>query len=159
MDSSVCCSVLQWVAVGCSGLQWVAVCCIVLQCVQCVAVCCSLLQPVAVCCSGLRCVEVGCSVLKCVAVCCSVLQCVAVWRMNTQCHYLQGVLCIISTGWRKCTRCLKLQVSFRQKNTNDKVFSQEMTYKDQESHASSPFFNENLIHMTCLIGGREREYV
>ena len=30
---AVCCSVLQWVAVGCSGLQWVAVGCSVLQCV------------------------------------------------------------------------------------------------------------------------------
>jgi len=47
---SVCCSVLQWVAVGCSMLQYVAVCCSMLQYV---AVCCSLLQYVAVCCSML----------------------------------------------------------------------------------------------------------
>jgi len=61
---SVCCSVLQCVAVCCSVLQCGAVCCSVLQCV---AVCCS----VAV----LQCVAVCCSVLQCVAVCCSVLQC------------------------------------------------------------------------------------
>jgi len=57
----VCCSVVQFVAVGCSGLQWVAVCCSISHCV---AVHCSVLQRVAVC----------CSVLQCVAVCCTVLQ-------------------------------------------------------------------------------------
>jgi len=64
---TMCCSVLQCVAVCCS---------------LCVAVCCSVLQCVAVCC---RCVWIShvtntmcCSVLQCVAVCCRVLQCVAV---------------------------------------------------------------------------------
>ena len=103
---SVCCSVLQcvavqFVAVCCSAprsqdisvLQCVVVCCSVLQClakskyqcvaVQCVAVCCS-----AVCCSVLhgsvsQCVAVQCISVCCSAVCrsvlqCSVLQCVAV---------------------------------------------------------------------------------
>jgi len=54
---SLCCSVLQRVAVCCSVLQCVAVCCSVLQCV---AVCCSVLQCVAVCCSVLQCVAVRC---------------------------------------------------------------------------------------------------
>jgi len=138
---AACCSVMQWVAVGCSGLQWFAVCCSVLQCA---AVCCSVLQCVAVCCSVLQCVEVSCSVLKCDAVCCSVLQCVAVWHMNQQCHCLHVVLCKMRAVWRRYTECLKLQVSFRKRNTNHKVFWQKMTYEDQTSHAS---FNENSIHM------------
>jgi len=41
INDTVCCSVLQCVAVCCSVLQCVAVCCSVLQCV---AVCCSVLQ-------------------------------------------------------------------------------------------------------------------
>jgi len=63
----LCCSVLQWVAVGCSvshksrGYLCKA---LVLQCV-------------AVCCSALQCVAVRCSVLQCVAVCCSVMQWIA----------------------------------------------------------------------------------
>jgi len=43
--ATLCCSVLQCVAVCCRVLQCVAVCCSVLQCV---AVCCSVLQCVAV---------------------------------------------------------------------------------------------------------------
>ena len=68
-----CCCVLQWVAVGCSEWQCVAVCCSGLQCV---AVCRGALcmSPCKPCCSVLQCVAVCCSVLQCVAVCCSVLQ-------------------------------------------------------------------------------------
>ena len=78
MCTTVCCSVLQCVAVCC-----IAVCCSVLQCV---AVCCSVLH-----CSVLQCVAlcsgfdfnmpetsmqyVYSSVLQCVAVCCSVFLC------------------------------------------------------------------------------------
>ena len=58
----MCCSVLQFVAMGCSVLQQSYVEVLLL------AVCCSELQRVAVCCSVL---------LECVAVCCSV-RCVAV---------------------------------------------------------------------------------
>jgi len=60
-------------------------CCSVLQCV---AVCCSLLQHVAVCCSLLQHVAVCCSVLQCVAVCCSVLQ--RVGRKRGSCPYFGG---------------------------------------------------------------------
>ena len=98
---SVCCSVLQCVAVCCSVLQvcckCVAVCCRVLQMFcQCVAersinVRWPILQCDAVCCSVL-CVAVCCSVLQCVAVCCSVLQCVAERTINMrrpiQCSHL-----------------------------------------------------------------------
>jgi len=88
---------VQWVVVWVDGEKevlkvcvWeVSMCCSVLQCV---AVCCSVLQCVAVGCSGLQCVAVGYSKLQCglmerkkcsrymydrmqwVAVCCSVLQ-------------------------------------------------------------------------------------
>ena len=85
---SVCCSVLQCVAVcrNVSELQLVAECCVLhlacsstLYVLQCVAVCCSVLQCVAVCCSVLQCVAVCCSVSQCeqVAVSCDVSQCVA----------------------------------------------------------------------------------
>jgi len=53
--TSVCCSVLQCVAVAQTRPAPVS---------QCVAVCCSVLQCVAVCCSVLQCVAVCCSVLS-----------------------------------------------------------------------------------------------
>jgi len=58
---SLCCSMLQCVAVCCRVLQGVAVCCSVLQCdavcrsVQSVAECCRVLQSVAACCRVLQC--------------------------------------------------------------------------------------------------------
>jgi len=106
---TLCCSVLQCVAVRCSVLQCVAVCSSALQCV---AVCCSVLQCVAVCCSVLQCVAftqqstrdimlVWCyliavcsSVLQCIAMCCSAL-CFSqqITRENkiTNCSLLQHV--------------------------------------------------------------------
>jgi len=99
---SVCCSVLQCVAIKETGFHTkasnVKLFDITLEQVDmCVAVCCSVSQCVAVCCNQrkgfsyeslkcktLRChARVGghvcCSVLQCVAVCCSVLQYVAVY--------------------------------------------------------------------------------
>jgi len=82
-DSSVCCGLMQCVAVfGISVLQYAdlrfdaeLVDYKGLQFKKCVAECCSVLQCVAVCCSVLQCVAVCCSVMHCVAaVCCSVLQ-------------------------------------------------------------------------------------
>jgi len=82
--NTLCCSVLQCVAVCCSVLQCVAVCRSVLQCV---AVCYSVLRCVAVSLwlavstfevepkhPMLQCVAVRCSLLQYIAVCCSVLQ-------------------------------------------------------------------------------------
>jgi len=67
---TLCCSVLQCVAVCCSVLQCGVACCSVLQCGY---VNDTLFAPcVAVCCSVLRCVAVCCSVVLRVAVCCSV---------------------------------------------------------------------------------------
>jgi len=70
----MCCSGLQWVAVGCSGLQWVAVCCSVLQYVA-VRVAEYVAARVAECiaihlhfCRQCAAVAVGCSVLQYVAV-------------------------------------------------------------------------------------------
>ena len=82
---SVCCSVLQCVAVRDSVLQCVAVCCIVLQCV---AVCYSVYLERFISsaehpagnthqCVAVRC-SVCCSVLQCMTVCCNMLQYVAV---------------------------------------------------------------------------------
>ena len=110
---SVCCSLLQSVAVCCSLL---AVCCSVLRVVippiceisliymckvdqpnallsgvyvaVCFVVCCSVFQRVAVCCSLLQSVAVCCSLLQSVAVCCSALQSVAVCCSLLQCCYM-----------------------------------------------------------------------
>ena len=103
--NTLCCSVLQRVAVCCSVLQCVAVCCGVRSCdfdksitivvakdpvLQRVAVHRSVLQCVAVCCSIRSCgfdkdiatsspKTLCCSMLQCVAVCCSVLRRVILW--------------------------------------------------------------------------------
>ena len=55
-ENTVCCSVLQCVAVYCCVLQYVAVCCSVLQCV---ALCCTVLHCVALCCVTHPCVLIG----------------------------------------------------------------------------------------------------
>jgi len=99
---TVCCSVLQCVAVCGSVMQCFTVCCNVLQSVavcgsvlQCVTVCCSVLQRVAVCCSLLQyvvscvCVTVCCSVLQCIVICCGVSKYVAdvdVWHSYYVAH-------------------------------------------------------------------------
>ena len=44
----------------------------------------------------------------------------------------------MSTGWRRCTRCLLLQVSFRKRAIDYRALSQKITYIDKASHASSP---------------------
>jgi len=83
------------------------VCCSVLQCVAlCVAVCCSVLQCVAVCCS------VCCSVLQCVAVCCGMLQRVCCYQIvfvilatfgGVCCSVLQRVLqCVVQPYVLQC---------------------------------------------------------
>ena len=64
-----------WHTLCCSVLQCVAVCCSVLQCG---AVCVAVRGYTDMCIYSAHCVAVCCSVLQCVAVCCSVLQCVAV---------------------------------------------------------------------------------
>jgi len=106
-DNVVCCSLLQYVAVGCSRLHCVAVCCSDAQneersgapgtsrgpC-KCGRPYC-VLQCVAVCCCALQCNAMCGVVLPCVAVCCSVLQCVVVmYKMkNNEAHQqLQGAL-------------------------------------------------------------------
>jgi len=112
---SVCCSVLQCVAVRCSALQCVAMCCSVLRCV---AVCCSLLKSVAVCCSLLQSVAVCCSLLQCHlnsrflrdSVCSGVLQCIAV-RCSTMQHAIHYKT--IHHTAHTATRCTTLQLFFR----------------------------------------------
>jgi len=129
---SVCCSVLQcvavqFVAVCCSAprsqdisvLQCVVVCCSVLQClakskyqcvaVQCVAVCCS-----AVCCSVLhgsvsQCVAVQCISVCCSAVCRSVLQCSVLQCSVSQCVAVQCVAVCCSAVCRSVLQCSVLQ--------------------------------------------------
>jgi len=42
------------------------------------------------------------------------------------------------TGWRRCIRSLKLQISFRKRTTNYRAVSREMTCKDKASYDSTP---------------------
>ena len=44
----------------------------------------------------------------------------------------------LSTGWRRCTGCLKLQVSFCKRANNYRTLLRKLTYKDKASYASSP---------------------
>jgi len=67
---------------------------------------------------------VCCSLLQCVAVCCSLLQC----RTGCNARPSQPFL---TRGWRRCTGCLKLQVSFRQRATNYRALLRKTTYKDK----------------------------
>jgi len=99
--SSLCCSVLQYVAV----------CCTVLHCLEhhlatdlmhfvlaSKVFCCSVLHcGLVVCRSVMRCVALICSVLQCVAVCCSVLQCVFVFKIvliSKKNHVLRVLQCV-----------------------------------------------------------------
>jgi len=49
-------------------------------------------------------------------------------------------ICYIAlcTGWRRCIRCLNLQVSFRERADNYMALLGKMTYKDKAPYASSP---------------------
>ena len=83
---TVCCSELQWVAVGCSEYNKLFILlylhrsrrqtrrCYIVNVLQCVPVCASVLQCGAVCYSVVQCVAVCCSVVQCAAVCCSLLR-------------------------------------------------------------------------------------
>jgi len=42
------------------------------------------------------------------------------------------------TGWRRCIRSLKLQISFRKRTTNYRAVLREMTSKDKVSYDSTP---------------------
>jgi len=43
-----------------------------------------------------------------------------------------------TTGWRRPTGCLKLQVILRKRATDYRAVLQKMTYKDKASYESSP---------------------
>jgi len=45
---------------------------------------------------------------------------------------------IYDTGWRRPIRCLKLQVIFRKRTTNNRALLRKMTYQDKASYGSSP---------------------
>jgi len=94
---TVCCSELQWVAVGCSEYNKLFILlylhrsrrqtrrCYIVNVLQCVPVCASVLQCGAVCYSVVQCVAVCCSVVQCAAVCCALI-CVQCRRQTCQWH-------------------------------------------------------------------------
>ena len=45
---------------------------------------------------------------------------------------------LYNTGWRRPIGCLKLQVIFRKRSTNFRVFLRKLTYKDKALYGSSP---------------------
>ena len=51
----------------------------------------------------------------------------------------------LTTGWRTHIRCLKMQISFRKRATNQKAFLWKITHKYKVSYASLP------RHIGCLI--------
>jgi len=107
---TVCCSVLQCVAVYYSVLQCIPVCCSVLQCV---AVYYSVLQCITVRRSVFQCVAVYSSVLQCITVCCSVLQChimlqcASVWHASNR--HLRSTRFYLGFGTISCTTYSMLQ--------------------------------------------------
>jgi len=42
------------------------------------------------------------------------------------------------TGWQRLIGCLKLQVTFRERDTNDRALLRKMTCEDKASYGSSP---------------------
>ena len=60
--------------------------------------------------------------------------------------YPSYVLLIINTGGRRCVGCLKLQVSFRKRATNNRALLRKITYKDTASYASSPPCNTEYMN-------------
>jgi len=115
----------------------------------------------AVCCSAISSLHSSQPVLQCDAMCCSVLQCVA--GSHTQMRrvaYIDGCrgrdtfTCPVpiyiehtrhSTGRRRLTGCLRLQVIFRKRATNYSALLRKMTYEGKAFHDSTP-----PCTLTCL---------
>ena len=76
---------------------------------------------------------------------------------NTLTYHLQCLL--YATGWRVPIGCLKLNVIFRNRATNNRPLLPKMTYKDKASYGSSPPCNYclNIIHV-CMCQKRSRKY-
>ena len=156
---AVFCSVLQYFAVFCSVLQRVAACCSVLQSPWYLlgkssskSMCCRVSQRVAMCCSALQRDAVCCSVLQCVAIAMAPLSSKNACHTNitdSTSHLnvtntssagvaeTPGFDCH-GTGWRRPMSCLKLQVTFRKRDTDYRALLRTMTYKGKVSYASSP---------------------
>jgi len=123
---------------------WLTVCCSVLQCI---AVRCCVLQS---CRSSInlgsrhfdwRCVAVCCSVLQCIAVCCSVVQCVAV-----RCCVLQSCHSSINLGsrhfdWRSSQKSPRFQLSI---TCQYRWLSRTNVYKRASSHANNCLLKSQL---------------
>jgi len=135
------CNTLQRTTTHCNTLQHTAThedaedivsCRSLLQIIlQCVAVCCGVLQCIVVYCRR-RVLQVPfhrpyCSVWQRVAVCCSVWHCVA-----------DAVSCCRRYRGRRYIGCLKLQVSFRKRDTRYRSLLRKTICEDKASFVSSP---------------------
>ena len=58
------------------------------------------------------------------------------WYFQHMCCWTRMSLC--DTGWRRCTGCHKVQVSFCKRATNYRALIWQMTGKEKASYASSP---------------------
>ena len=56
-------------------------------------------------------------------------------------HFMK---CFHVTGWQRCIRCLKFQVSFRKRATNCRARWRKISYKDKASYGSLPPCTSNL---------------
>jgi len=62
---------------------------------------------------------------------------VCVRACMTQPHNISCSHSVSDRGWRRCIRCLKLQVYFYKRTTNNRALLRKMTCKDKASYASS----------------------
>jgi len=61
--------------------------------------------------------------------------CLSIYRTDWPCERFS---CGISTGWRRCIGCLKMQASFRNRAMNYRARWCKMTHKDKASYVLSP---------------------
>ena len=85
-------------------------------------------------------------VCMCVRACVYIIRVPILFRVVYVSHSLSALhvsvsVCIyvcVCTGWRCCTGCLKLQVSFHKRATNYRALLRKITCKDKASYGSSP---------------------
>jgi len=93
-------------------------------------------------------------VCVCVCVCVYVCACVCCYYHNMyrlSLHDYTYRLSLLTTRWRRCIECLKLQVIFRKRAAKNRALLRKMTCKDKASYGSSPPCTCSDSHyITCI---------